>query len=359
MRRAVQARINLNALKHNVNVVKSYAPNSKILAVIKADAYGHGMIEMAKALDGVDGFGVACVKEANALRHENITIPILLLSGFFDKEELHASAKYDLDVVVHQLQQVEQLESASLATPVNVWLKIDTGMHRLGVSPENFAEIYHRLVACSSVANINVMTHFACADEEERSKTESQIQSFNQVVEGIDGEQSLANSAAVIAYPDAHRNWVRPGIMLYGVSPFEDKTGVTFDLKPVMTYTSHIMAIRQCKKGDALGYGATWACPEDMSVGIVAVGYGDGYPRHAQAGTPVLVQGQRAPLVGRVSMDSMFVDLRSCPQAQLGDEVVLWGDNLPVEEVASFCDTISYELLCKVTARTQYIYTEN
>ena len=359
MSRAVEAHIDLNALRHNLQVIKRFAPQSKVIAVIKANGYGHGMTEVAQALSNVDAYGVACLPEAQRLRSQGIELPILLLSGFFDHQELNECSELGLHVAIHQLAQVDQLEAAALTTPVDAWLKIDTGMHRLGITPDQFESVYQRLRACSSVNKLRFMTHFARADEVDRPETDQQIECFDQLVQGIEVEQSMSNSAAIIKYPQSHRDWVRPGIMLYGVAPFAQKVGLDYDLRPVMTFSSHIMAIRLCKKGDALGYGGTWVCPEDMPIGIVAVGYGDGYPRHASHGTPVLINGIQVPLVGRVSMDSIFVDLRTCPEAKLGDEAILWGKGLPVEEVAACAATIPYELLCKVTARTRYIYSNS
>ncbi len=354
MSRAVKAYIDLAAVEHNLQIVRQYAPQSKVLAVIKANGYGHGMVTIANALTGVDALGVACVEEARQLRVKGVRIPILLLAGCFSHDELEESAQQDLDIVVHQLEQVEALECVRLSRPLNVWLKLDTGMHRLGVSAEQFESAYKRLLACDEVAKVNVMSHFARADEPEHPETQQQIKRFDAVTAGLDCATSLANSAAIIKFPHARREWVRPGIMLYGVAPFAEESGEAYGLRPVMTLTSHLMAIRNCKRGDALGYGGAWRCPQDTRVGVVAVGYGDGYPRHAQEGTPVTVRGRRVPLIGRVSMDSIFVDLTHCPTARLGDEVVLWGRGLPVEEIAACSATIPYELLCKVTARVTF-----
>ena len=358
MSRAVQAHIDLAAVKHNLQVVRQLAPTSKVLAVIKANGYGHGMAEIAHALQGVDAYGVACIKEARSLRQQGIVKPILLLAGWFSSEELYEAEKLDLDVVVHQVEQVEELASVSLGKPLRVWLKVDTGMRRLGIFPESFAEVSQRLRQCSSVSSVNLMTHFSCADEPERKETIRQIACFDELEKDTVEECSLANSAGLIKFPTAQREWVRPGLMLYGAVPFEKETGLDYGLKPVMTYSSHLMAIKQCKKGDAIGYGGAYVCPEDMPIGLIAVGYGDGYPRHAQEGTPVLLNERRVPLIGRVSMDSIFVDLSTFPDAKIGDRAILWGQGLPIEEVAVCSNTIPYELFCKVTERVNFNYVE-
>jgi len=356
MSRAVEAHIDLVAVEHNLQILRQRAPQSKVLAVIKANGYGHGMAGIAGALAEVDAFGVACVSEAKQLRRKGVCVPILLLAGCFSYSELQESAQLGLDVVVHQLEQLEALECVKLKQPLNVWLKLDTGMHRLGVSPEQFEDTYKRLIACESVSNINLMTHFARADEVDCPETQQQIDCFDEVTSGVDVPCSLANSAALLKFPQSQRDWVRPGIMLYGVVPFEGEAGAAYGLMPVMTLTSQLMAIRDCKHGETIGYGGAWHCPEDMRIGVVSIGYGDGYPRHAAVGTPVLVNGRRVRLIGRVSMDSIFVDLSANPDAKLGDEAVLWGRGLPVEEVAACSGTIPYELLCKVTARVKFIY---
>ena len=262
----------------------------------------------------------------------------------------------ELDIVVHDISQVEMLEQTKLSEALSIWMKLDTGMHRLGFLPELANEVVVRLKASACVKNIRLMTHLASANDRESPMTSEQIECFNQFNENLNMEKTIANSAGVIAFPDAHVDWVRPGIMLYGVSPFLDSNGPQEALKPVMTLQSKLITVKQLKKGEPVGYGATWRCPEDMSVGVVAAGYGDGYPRHAQSGTPVLVNGKRVDLIGRASMDMLTVDLRSQPQAKTGDPVILWGEGLPVEEVANHAETIPYEVLCGVHKRLKFTY---
>jgi len=360
MTRAVEALINLQALSHNLQCVRENAPDSQLLAVIKANAYGHGLLRVAHALSDADAFAVASLDEAMVLREAGVQHPIVLLEGVFDRDELLLASQHDLAVVVHHTMQLEMLESARLDFPLDVWLKIDTGMHRLGFSPQQAKSSFKRLEQCLSVkAAIRLMTHLANADDRQDDLTPRQVECFHVAVEGLDAEHSIANSAGILAWPQTHFNehssWVRPGIMLYGASPFSDSLADEHKLQPVMTFRSRLIAVSQRKAGDVLGYGGSWRCPVDMKVGVVAVGYGDGYPYHAASGTPVLVNGQSVPLVGRVSMDMICVDLRACANAEIGSEVILWGDGLPVEEVARSAGTISYELLCGITARVPIV----
>ncbi len=352
MTRPTRALIDISALRHNFQQVRESAPGRRILAVIKADAYGHGAARVARALDETDGFAVARTEEGEALRAIGVTKPVLLLSGVSGRDELALAAKLGLDLVVHHESQVVKLERASLGKPVAVWLKVDTGMHRLGFAPEQLASIWQRLRICPSVATtIRLMSHLARADERDNASTREQIARFRSLEIAGEAETSLANSAGVLGWPESHGDWVRPGIMLYGISPFVGARGESHGLRPVMTLTSRLIAVNKLKRGDAIGYGGTWICPEDMLVGVVAVGYGDGYPRHAPAGTPVLVNDSRVALVGRVSMDLVTVDLRTQPAARPGDPVILWGRGLPAEEVAEHVGSIAYELVTRIAPR--------
>lgn len=360
MTRAAEALIDYAALRHNCQRVRQCAPDSRVLAVIKANGYGHGITRVARTLQQADGFAVASIDEALILRAANIDKPIVLLEGFFDVAELALIQQYRLSIVLHHIRQLEILEQTLLTQPLSVWLKIDTGMHRLGFNPAQFEDVYRRLQALPNIAApLVLMSHLANAEDRHDELTSAQTECFHQAVKGYDGQHSLANSAAILAWPQTHfyqhPNWVRPGIMLYGASPFIDDTGAEHELHPVMTLRSRLIAINQFKAGDAIGYGGSWRCPEDMPVGVVAIGYGDGYPRSAQAGTPVLVNGRRAPLIGRVSMDMITVDLRQLGKTDIGDEVILWGQGLAVEEVARHAGTIPYELLCGVTERVRVI----
>lgn len=356
MSRPTFLEIDLKALKHNLKKVKAYAPNSAILAMIKANAYGHGFEQVAKTLDEADAFGVACIEEALQLRAAGVRKRIILVEGFFKSEELAAIAAHDLDIVIHHPDQLHILEQQKLTKPIQVWLKIDTGMHRLGFMPAEVPSVWQRLLKCPVIKSTpKLMSHFSDSDNLSSFVTAQQLRCFNECTLGIKAERSLANSAAIIAWPQTHFDWIRPGIMLYGASPFADKTGADFDLQPVMTLHSELIAVHQLAKGAAVGYGGTGVCPENMPVGIVAIGYADGYPRHAKNGTPVLVNNKKVPLIGRVSMDMISVDLRTQPNAKVGDPVILWGRGLAVEQVAKEAETVGYELLSGIQQRVARI----
>ncbi|GAB6042728.1 alanine racemase [Endothiovibrio diazotrophicus] len=352
---AARAVIDLGALRHNLSRVRAVAPDSRVLAVIKADGYGHGMLRVARALEGADGFAVGRMAEALALREAGTEQPVLLLEGVFDEEELRLAATHDLHCVVHTFEQIAMLEAASLPRPITAWMKIDSGMGRIGFSAETAEAAWRRLHACPAVAPVvHLCSHMARADEREGPYAAEQLACFEAVAARLDppaGWRSLANSAGVFGHPRTHFDWVRPGISLYGISPFTEGHGGELGLRPVMTLSTRLIAIQQRQAGDAIGYGGGYRCPEAMPVGVAAIGYGDGYPRHATEGTPVRVNGVRVPLVGRVSMDMITLDVRGVPDARVGDEVVLWGEGLPVEEVAEHAGTIAYELLCGVTRR--------
>jgi len=347
MSRPAIAYIDLAALRHNLARVKALAPKSRVMAVVKANAYGHGAVEVAKALEAADALAVASLEEAVQVRHADIqgTIkqPILLLEGLFSAEELELTLWHQLWQVVHNDEQLDILKRIPSSQNANVWLKLDTGMHRLGFPYAKLQQLLER------VRPEVLMSHFASADEPSRTHCETQLARFRKVTEGNSLPRSLANSAAILAWPESHLDWVRPGIMLYGVSPFAGQTGLDHGLKPVMTLHSELISVKNVKANETVGYGGTWQCPEDMPVGVVAMGYADGYPRHAPSGTPVLVNGVEVPLVGRVSMDMITVDLRHVPYAKVGDPVTLWGQGLPIERVAAAADTIGYELLCNVS----------
>ena len=326
------------------------------MAMIKANAYGHGLLPVAKAVaQQTDAFGVARLQEALILRNNGVICPIMVMLGFFDAEELEQMGRHHLTPIIHTSEQIDLLEAAALPQPIQVWLKVDTGMHRMGFTAEEIPIVYRRLQACKQITPSTVlMTHFARADELTEFTTPSQLEAFARFI-ADEQAKSSANSAGIMAWPASHHDWVRPGIMLYGVSPFAGRVGKDFDLKPVMTLMARIVAIHDLHAGDAVGYGGAWVCPDERRIAVVAIGYGDGYPRNARNGTPVLVNGVRCSLVGRVSMDLITIDLSCCPEAKLGDPVVLWGEGLPIEEVAACADTIAYELLCQVTPRVALI----
>ena len=354
-----KAIINLAALRHNFLVAKRAALHSKIMAVIKADAYGHGVLAVAKALTAADGFAVARLDEALQLRQAGIKKPILVLTGFALTSEVPVFADNELDAVVHSEHQLTLLDKARVKRPLTIWLKINTGMNRLGIDPSWVDDVYNRLSLSEKVRQpIKLMTHLSCADDIDNQETERQITIFDRTVDGKNGEQSIANSAGLLNWQYAQRHWVRPGIMLYGANPFE-KTLVSKDvLQAVMTLQSVVIALRIVKKGQSVGYGNSWVADKTSLIATIGIGYGDGYPRRAAEGTPVLIAGQEAFLVGRVSMDTINVNVTACQGISIGDEVILWGEGLPVEDIARKCATISYDLLCGVTNRVPRIYQE-
>ncbi|KFN44606.1 alanine racemase [Arenimonas oryziterrae] len=360
MSRATTATIHIDALRHNLAQVRQLAPNSRVMAVVKADGYGHGLERVARALEGADAFGVAALSDAERLRAAGLSQRIVLLSGFDEPSDFAVLRRLGVDTVVHHESQLAMLEadaaSDATAEPIRVWLKFDTGMHRLGFAPAQAADAHARLQALANVADdITLMTHFASSDDFDSAQTRAQLKEFSDATDALPGDASLSNSAAVLGWPQAHRDWVRAGGALYGLSVVAGKTGADFGLKPAMTLSTRLIAINRVAKGERIGYSATWECPEDMDVGVAAIGYGDGYPRHAPPGTPVLVDGQRTTVIGRVSMDLMTIDLRGLGNARVGDAVTLWGPDLPVEEVAAAAGSISYELTCSITRRVRFI----
>src|SRR4249919_2529204 len=315
MARPTSATIHTDALRHNLSRVRALAPRSRVMAVVKADGYGHGLERVARALEGADAFGVAALSDAERLRAAGLSQRIVLLSGFDDVSDFAVLRRLGVDTVVHHESQLAMLAADAAAgeagEPIRVWLKIDTGMHRLGFPLERAAEVHAQLRALPNVAaDILRMTHFASSDEFAGAQTALQIERFAQASDDFAGQASLSNSAAVLGWPQAHRDWVRAGGALYGLSVVAGKTGADFGLMPAMTLSTRLIAINRVAKGERIGYSATWECPEDMPVGVAAIGYGDGYPRHAPAGTPVLVNGVRTRVIGRVSMDLMTIDLR-------------------------------------------------
>ena len=353
MTRPVYANINSAALKHNLSRVRQLAPDARIMAIVKADAYGHGLLNSCRALKTADSIGLLEVEDAVKLRNAGFTQPICLLEGFFEANEIPLIARYQLEAVIHSQWQLEILASLNEDLDLSIWLKVDTGMNRLGFSSSEFGKVLTGINSIRCIKGVSIMSHLANADNPENPGTIEQLQTFNKLTKSSAAPRSLANSAAILNNPDCHMDWARPGIMLYGSSPFPDTSAHDLNLKPVMSLLSRIISIKQCKKGDTIGYGGTWKCPEDMPVAVVACGYGDGYPRHAPTGTPVLVAGTRSQLIGRVSMDMITVDLRGIENANVGSTVELWGENISVDDVAKESGTIAYELLCGITARVK------
>jgi alanine racemase len=356
MSRPIFAQINLAALRANLAQVLARAPGAQVLAVVKANAYGHGLERVLPALDGADGLALVELDAALALRAVHYTRRILLLEGFFTPDELPEFSARRLATVVHHEDQVRMLETARLARPLEVFVKINTGMNRLGVPPASVPALAERLSHCESVAVLRLMMHFARADEDDGIAEPLRV--FEKACKGLPFPRSVANSAGVIRYAETGGDIVRPGIMLYGATPFAHESADSLGLVPVMTLRSQLIAVQELQAGDAVGYGATYVAGGPQRIGVVACGYADGYPRHAPNGTPVLVCGRRVPVAGRVSMDMITVDLSDVPEARIGSPVVLWGEGLPVDEVAGAASTVGYELLCAVARRVPFVTTE-
>jgi len=361
MARPTSATIHTDALRHNLGQLRARAPGSRVMAVVKADGYGHGLERVARALGGADAFGVAALSDAERLRAAGLSQPIVLLSGFDEVDDLARLRGLGVETVVHHASQIEMLEESTGGEPIRCWLKVDTGMHRLGFAPDAVRDAHARLSALPGVADgIVLMNHFASSDEFDAGssagrQTREQLRVFADATAGLAGARSLANSAAVLGWPDAHAEWIRPGGALYGMSVVDGTCGADFGLRPAMTLSTRLIAANRVRQGERIGYSATWQCPEDMPVGVAAIGYGDGYPRAAPAGTPVLVAGQATQVIGRVSMDLMTIDLRGITDARVGAPVTLWGPDLPVERIAAAAGTIGYELTCSITRRVRFV----
>jgi len=361
--RATKAIIDIVALQHNFKMIKSLAPKSKIMAILKANAYGHGILQMGRQLSEASCIGVACLQEAIILREGGVKTDIVLLEGFFGEDEIPAIIDYGFSLVVHQNNQLAVLEKLSGAHKIPVWLKVDTGMHRLGFAPEESEEALNRLKNMSVVESIGIMSHLACADDPHSSMTTNQVRLLKKTIGKSDQDHypiSLANSAAILAWPETHFQLVRPGLLLYGVSPLLAdnllSSGQNHGLRPVMTLVSELIAMRQIKAGETVSYGASWTATKNTWIGTIGIGYGDGYPRSLPNGSPVWLNGIEVPIAGRVSMDMITVDLGEQTNASIGDRAVLWGSELPIEKIAAAAGTIPYELLCGITQRVAYEY---
>ena len=365
MPRPIRVRISADALGHNLAQVRRRAPHSKVWAVVKANAYGHGLLRAAEALRPADGFALLDLNEAARLREAGFAHPILLLEGIFEAHDIETVDGLHLTPVVHCREQIDLLEAASasgqLRRPLDVHLKINSGMNRLGFAGDAVAKAYARLHGLRGVKSITLMTHFADADGP--GGVADQMRMFGSTTQGLGGARSVANSAAILRYPETHADWVRPGIMLYGASPFPaqspNEDAASLGLKPAMTLSSEIIAVQSLKKGEGIGYGYIYRAAREMRIGVAACGYADGYPRHApgtnETGTPILVGGVRTRTVGRVAMDLLYADLSELPNAGVGSAVTLWGEGLSADEVAAAADTVSYELLCALAARVPVI----
>ncbi|MFY7697736.1 MAG: alanine racemase [Legionella sp.] len=356
MTRPTFAHIDTNALLHNLQRIKCLAPQKKIIAMVKANAYGCGLSSVLPVIDGhVDAFGVASLEEAIIIRRLGSRSECILFQGVFSAEELDLVASLNLQCVIHHAEQLQWLLRRALPHKIKVWLKVNTGMHRLGFQPNEVYDISTTLQNCSWINDeIGIMTHLACADEPSHIKNQQQLAQFTALkLPAGNFIRSIANSAAILAIPDSHADIVRPGIMLYGVSPFPEKIGRDLGLIPVMRFVSAISAIHHYPAGSEIGYGARWSSDKPIVIGVVAVGYGDGYPRHITSDTTVWVNGYYAPIVGRVSMDMMTINLTHCPGVVVGDIVELWGQHIPVERIAQAAGTIAYELICQVSPRAR------
>lgn len=354
MARNTLATIDVAAIAHNLAAVRARAGSARVMAVVKADAYGHGMRRCLPALSDADMLAVATMTEAREIRSLAPNLPILLLEGVVAPEELALVERLGLEMVVHHPVQLQWIEAASVRPGRRVWLKLDSGMHRLGFPLHSAHDVHARLHRLPDVEEVVLMTHFACADQAEHPLNREQIRRFDDAVDGLVGARCMANSAALLTLPQTHREWVRAGLLLYGVSPLAGQTGDALGLKPAMSLETRLIAINEVAEGESIGYGARFRSTRRMRIGVAAIGYGDGYPRNMPDDTPVRVNGREQRLIGRVSMDMITIDLEGQPHAQVGDRVVLWGRDLPVERIAAAVDTIPYELLCRVTRRVQY-----
>jgi alanine racemase len=349
----IRAVVDADALRHNLRRVRTLAPESRIMAVIKANAYGHGLVPTAKAFAEADGFAVARLEEGLALRAAGLTNRILLLEGIVTQEQLQIAARERFELMVHSGEQLQLLDALDATGPaVPVWLKVDSGMNRLGFRLDEFAEAYARVRRNPRVlAAPTLATHLASADDRDNPVTKKQLDAFAQATAGLPGARSIANSAGVLAWPASRADWVRPGLMLYGVSPFPSGTGAELGLRPAMTLCTEVIAVKTVRAGESVGYGGNWTAARDTRMAVVAAGYGDGYPRSMASGAPVSIHGLRAPMIGCVSMDMITVDVTDLPPVAVGDPVVLWGSEVPVEELATHAGTIAWDLLCGVSQR--------
>jgi len=354
MPRPIRATISSAALKHNLEIARRHAGGSKIWAVIKANGYGHGLMRVAKALEAADGFALLDFVDALRLRAAGIDKPILMLEGYFSPQDLPVLEKYALTPVIHTVEQIEMLKTTDLGGQIDAYLKVNSGMNRLGFSPDNVLLGWNSLQENPQIRAVTLMTHFADADGP--SGVRAQLDWFNKITHSMNAPRCLANSAALLRFSQETRAaWVRPGIMLYGCSPFPQESAQALGLKPAMTLTSELIGLQQLQAGERVGYGFSYETVGEMTVGVIACGYADGYPRHAPAGTPVLVAGQRARIVGRVSMDMICADVTDIEQARVGAPVTLWGEGLSADEVAAHAGTLSYELLCALALRVPVV----
>lgn len=354
MSRPVVASLDLNALRNNLQIVRQAAPDSRVWSVVKANAYGHGLDRIWSALNGTDGFAMLNLEDAILLRERGWKGPILMLEGFFHADELEIFDKYRLTTSLHSNWQVKALANARLNAPLDVYLKMNSGMNRLGFTADRVHSLWEQLRKVANVGQLTLMAHFA--DAEQPDGLREPLKLIEQAAEGLNCARSLSNSAATLWHPEAHYDWVRPGIILYGASPSGHWCDIANSgLRPVMSLHSEIIGIQNLKPGDSVGYGSRYRTSSEQRIGIVAAGYADGYPRHAPDGTPVVVDGVRTGIVGTVSMDMLAVDLTSCPHAGIGSPVELWGNEVKIDDVASAAGTVGYELMCALAPRVPVV----
>ena len=348
--------IDLEAIRHNYRLLKKLSGDNRLIAVIKADAYGHGAIEVAKTLPDADAFAVAAVGEAVALRKFDISQKILVLAGYVNPEELETCIEYQLDPVIHQQFHIDQLIQHANLDGLQVWVKIDTGMGRLGFTRAAVPDLLEQLSRVSTLGQARLMTHLACANDVENSLTERQLDRVDNL-KLDDYEWGIANSSGILGWPDSHRVWVRAGIALYGANPMSNRNQAVVDLRPAMQLATLILAINDLKKGDSIGYSSTYTCSKHMRIAVIAAGYADGYPRHKTDTAQVTIHGQLCDIIGRVSMDMITVDVSSLENVKVGDKVILFGTSPDANAVADFSETIAYEIFCNVGAhvRREYI----
>lgn len=349
MPRPIRATIDAGAMAHNLAIARRQAGGARVWAVVKANAYGHGLERAVKAFAGADGYALLDFIDALRLRNAGVTKPILMLEGIFKPADVALLARHSLTPVIHSLAQVEMLEKRVLDRPIDVYLKVNSGMNRLGFTVDSVRIAWNALQAHPAIKSVTIMTHFGDADG--ASGVAGQLEWFHSMTAALDGPRSLANSAALLRFPETCADWVRPGLMLYGCSPFPDRSAEEIGLRPAMTLASEIIAVQNLEPGERVGYGFSFEASAPMRIGIIACGYGDGYPRHAPSGTPLLVNAQRSCTVGRVSMDMICADITHLPDANIGTAVTLWGAGLSADEVAAAAGTLSYELLCALAAR--------
>jgi alanine racemase len=347
--------IDLSAIRYNYQKLKTLSGDSQLIAVVKADAYGHGAIQVAKALPNADAFAVAAVGEAVSLRESGITQKILIMGGFISQAELQTCIDLQLDPIIHQQFHIDCLRDNPSLNQIQVWMKVDSGMGRLGFSANSVNNAIEQLKKISTLGQLRMMSHFASADEVDNDQTEAQMKTINNL-KLDEYEWGISNSAGIIGWPQLHKTWVRSGIAMYGANPMSNRKQVPLNLRPAMTMTTSVLSVNPHNKGDVIGYAGSYTCPEDMTIAVIAAGYADGYPRLKTKSSQINIQGQLCNIVGRVSMDMITVDISALKGVKVGDEVCLFGVNPEAEDIADDSLTIAYEIFCNVGAHAKRVY---